>query len=547
MTEQDGDVQKPVGPFEDFEACVRHFDDDPDVDDPEALCGWMEQNKDLAQEYDPQDGGVLEFVEALKEPAAEKVLTNLSVTFVSGVENPAIDSQWVYAKDAEAQDGADWGVTAPIVLHSSKTVAVDGGGKAPVWSTAGKDDDEGDVAEEQKAWAPVLIPNETDKQGDVIPSDEIESAAHDFLAEYRQIDTDHDLFDGKGVPIESWTLKEAQTFTLPDGSESREYPAGTWMMGVQFSDEAWKRVKEGELTGFSIYGEATQIDVEDFLGGDVSPEQAQEASAATAAALAAKGVTGAENQHMSENDNDPDDVEKQVPSEALDLIVGSVESYIASTGGSLDDSLSDWMEWGVSEGGDFEESSLTVAGEDISGDGGSDNSGDQPNQDQPDQGGQDGGPDTNGGGDQPPQDQQMSENKNEGGEEPPADPEGEQADEEPSLKEMVASVKGTVEETQKGVESVRDRVDDLEAEVFGKDEDGDGGEAEATPQEDLEDAVEQKMADILGVAKSDLPEDPEERNEVIRKHIHESRDPSNDGADPDSWNDDDFAELTGAN
>ncbi|AGM11203.1 head maturation protease [Haloarcula hispanica tailed virus 2] len=542
MTEPSGDVQKPVGPFEDFEACVRHFEGDPDVDDPQALCGWMEENKDLAQEYDPDDGGVLDFVEALKEPQAEKVLTNLSVTFVSGVENPAIDSQWVYAKDADTErDGADWGVQAPIVLHTSKTVVTESGARAPVWA-AEKDGEDG---EEQKAWAPVLIPNETDKQGDVIPSDEIESAAHEFLAEYRQIDTDHDLFDGKGVPIESWTLKEAQTFTAPDGSESREYPAGTWMMGVQFSDEAWKRVKEGELTGFSIYGEATQIDVEDFLGGNVSPEEAEQASAATAAALAAKGVsTGAEERHMSEEDNDPDETEKQVPAEGVDLIVGSIESYIASNDADLSTSIEEWLEWAVSAEGDWDVSELMVAGQEFTGGGGEDT--EEPS----DEGGEDGGPETEGGPDEPPaEEQQMSEsNKDEGGEDPPTD-DGEQADEEPSLKEMVSSVKGTVEETRDTVKSVQDRVDDLEAEVFGKDEggDGDGAEPEATPQEDLEDAVEQKMADILGVAKSDLPEDPEERNEVIRKHIHENRTPGDEAADPDSWTDDDFAELTGAN
>ena len=145
-------------------------------------------------------------------------------------------------KDAETDAAdADWGVTAPLVVKA----------------------DDGE-REQQKAWAPVLIPNETDKQGDVIPADEIEKAAHQFLAEFRNIDTDHDLLSGRGAPIESWTLKEASTFTLPDGGESREYPAGTWMLGVEFADQAWQRVKSGDLTGFSIYGEAEEVPTEAF-------------------------------------------------------------------------------------------------------------------------------------------------------------------------------------------------------------------------------------------------------------------------------------------
>lgn len=529
MTEP-SDVQKPVGPFEDFQGCVRHFEDDPEVDDPEALCNWMEQNKDLAQEYDPNDGGILSFVESLKDPEAEKVLTNLQVTYVSGVGNPAIDSQWVYAKEADAErEGADWGVSAPIVLHESKTVEVDGGGRAPVWSTTAKDEDGGD-GEEQKAWAPVLIPNETDKQGDVIPADEIESAAHEFLAEFRKIDTDHDLFEGKGAPIESWTLKEAQTFTAPDGSESREYPAGTWMMGVEFADQAWERVKDGELSGFSIYGEATQLDVEDFLNGDVSPEEAQEASAATTAALAAKGVTGTDTTMTEDNqgaDTSTDEEQsKQVPAEGVDLIVGSIESYIASNDADLSTSIEEWLDWAVSGEGDFDVSELSVAGQEFSGGGGGDED------ESPDEGAEDEGEEQPEEG-APPEEQSMSDETQ--GADAPND---EESSDEPSLKEMVSSVKGTVENTQETVKSVQDRVSDLEDEVFEKDEEG---ESEATPdEEDIEEAAEKAVKSALGLEDEDLPDDAEERAEVIRKHVHENTEGDGGDIDPDSWTEDDF-------
>ncbi len=238
-TPDDGE-REGMGPFEDHAACVAHFEDVDDVDDPEAACDLVAANPDLAMQYDVEDGGIAQFMAELENPDADSVLQDLQVTYVSGVEEPAQDSQWIMAKDADAAANADWGVTAPLVVRKA------------------------DDGEQQKAWAPVLIPNETDKQGDVIPADEIEKAAHRFLAEFRNIDTDHDLLSGRGDPIESWTLKEASTFTLPDGGESREYPAGTWMLGVEFTDQAWQRVKSGDLTGFSIYGEAEEVPTEAF-------------------------------------------------------------------------------------------------------------------------------------------------------------------------------------------------------------------------------------------------------------------------------------------
>jgi hypothetical protein len=231
---------KDMGPFQDHAECVAHFEDVDSVDDPEAACDLVAANPDLADQYDLWDGGVAAFLDELENPDAKSVLTDLEVTHVSGVADPAQDSQWILAKDADAT-GADWGVTAPLVVKA----------------------EDGD-REQQKAWAPVLIPNETDKQGDVIPADEIEQAAHRFLSEFRNIDTDHDLLSGKGSPIESWTLKSESTFTRPDGGESREYPEGTWMLGVKFNEDTWKRVKDGDLTGFSIYGEAEEVSTEAF-------------------------------------------------------------------------------------------------------------------------------------------------------------------------------------------------------------------------------------------------------------------------------------------
>jgi hypothetical protein len=195
-------TQKPFGPFEDFDDCVETLladDDDLTEDEAENICGAMEENPD-------------DFFSSLADKA-QAILSNLEVTFVSGVDTPAQDSEMLLMKsvDADVQElrkSADWSRTDLDLLV--------------------KQTDE--EREEQKTWAPALIPGEVDKQGDVVPVKEIESAAHTFLKQYGNIDLEHELLSGKGEPIESWTLKDDRTFEKFDGSESREYPEGTWML-----------------------------------------------------------------------------------------------------------------------------------------------------------------------------------------------------------------------------------------------------------------------------------------------------------------------------
>lgn len=216
--------------FDDFDGCVASVGSE--VDDPEAFCQWLKE----------------EGKQALSDPHAEEVLPELQVEYVSAVDTPAQDSEWVIAKDAEDPDGNEHRWKSEVTLYVSK-------------SGERKDDDV-----KQVAFAPVLIPKEADKQGDVIPMPAIEDAAHTYLAEARKVDSDHDLREGKGVPVESWTLKQDTTFDLPDGSESRTYPKGTWVMGIKFDDPTWERVESGDLSGLSIYGGAKPVDVERLLG-----------------------------------------------------------------------------------------------------------------------------------------------------------------------------------------------------------------------------------------------------------------------------------------
>lgn len=292
-------VSKPFAGFEDFDACVSAHTGE--VEDPEAFCAWLQD----------------EAKDALSDPNAKEVLTGLTSEFVSSVDRPAQDSEWLIMKDAGTPRKKAKESERPYVFpkdgepcgRATKgedpcedgwvmvgTKPADGGGVVPNCvpeedvddppniesETAGLPDDfdvdefnktvaekaadgvdvtaVNDDGEKQIAYAAVLIPNEPDKQGDVIPPYVVERSAHEYMAEYRKMDSDHDLEDDAGVPVESWILKDEETFETPDGNEVT-YPAGTWILAKRFVDDEWERVKSGELNGFSIYGAGTPIDV----------------------------------------------------------------------------------------------------------------------------------------------------------------------------------------------------------------------------------------------------------------------------------------------
>jgi hypothetical protein len=100
----------------------------------------------------------------------------------------------------------------------------------------------------------VLEPEVVDLQEDITSADEIELAAHEFLASYNsgtQIGDMHEEFDRTIELVESYIAPV--DFTI-DGEIVRK---GSWVISVRVvDDDAWERVESGELTGFSIGGVA---------------------------------------------------------------------------------------------------------------------------------------------------------------------------------------------------------------------------------------------------------------------------------------------------
>ena len=108
--------------------------------------------------------------------------------------------------------------------------------------------------EKQVVLGIVLEPETTDLQGDVVGTDEIEKAAHNFLMSSRVVGDNHNRV-AKASVVESYI---AQNGGDVDG---RKYQAGSWMMAVKVHDDAmWSDIKSGSYTGFSIGGSAERID-----------------------------------------------------------------------------------------------------------------------------------------------------------------------------------------------------------------------------------------------------------------------------------------------
>jgi DNA adenine methylase len=115
----------------------------------------------------------------------------------------------------------------------------------------------------------VLEPDVVDAQGDTYSAEEIRGAAHKFMEDFGGLGLMHRMrVNGQVKVLESYLAPTS--FKVGE----REVRKGTWLLAVRIlADELWERVRDGDLTGFSIGGSARRI-----------PEAAPAGAAARAAA-----------------------------------------------------------------------------------------------------------------------------------------------------------------------------------------------------------------------------------------------------------------------
>jgi len=112
-----------------------------------------------------------------------------------------------------------------------------------------------DPDDERYVLGVVLEPETVDAQGDIYSAEEVRQAAHRFMEEFGGLGLMHRFrVNGQVKVLESY-LAPAE-FDFGDTKVRK----GTWLLAVRIlSDELWERVKDGQLTGFSIGGSARRV------------------------------------------------------------------------------------------------------------------------------------------------------------------------------------------------------------------------------------------------------------------------------------------------
>jgi hypothetical protein len=98
---------------------------------------------------------------------------------------------------------------------------------------------------------PVLVPEEIDKQGDIISSEEIEKAAHDYIQDSRRPGLMHQLMLGTldAQVVESYVTRGEYHIGKQTIKE------GTWLVGMRvFNKRLREMIRSGKLKGYSIGG-----------------------------------------------------------------------------------------------------------------------------------------------------------------------------------------------------------------------------------------------------------------------------------------------------
>ncbi len=158
-------------------------------------------------------------------------LTETKVTHVSLVKNPANEESFLLLKGA--------GDSAIQLTCKAENIFKKIGSEP-----------------ERIVYGIVYSPNKLDADGEFMSAEDIRKSAHDFIANFRNIDGEHDFIEGLGTPVESFVAPSDMTVG------ERVVKNGSWVLAVKCTEEAWEKVEKGEFTGFSLAGKTIRKEVE---------------------------------------------------------------------------------------------------------------------------------------------------------------------------------------------------------------------------------------------------------------------------------------------
>ncbi len=168
--------------------------------------------------------------------------------FTQAADTPKKQRQWAEVANSELASclkagGEQKDCEATAIKAANAAVAKEAKVEKEIITEVVKRDDE-----KRLVYGVVLVPDEEDLQGDIIPAAVIEKAAHDYVIKSRQLDEQH---------VSPVAADVVESFIAPmdlsyDGKRVKK---GSWVIAVKVtSSELWKRIKDAELRGFSIGG-----------------------------------------------------------------------------------------------------------------------------------------------------------------------------------------------------------------------------------------------------------------------------------------------------
>lgn len=125
--------------------------------------------------------------------------------------------------------------------------------------------------DEQIVYGEVYAPGMVDTYGDYMSEETIKHMAYEFMRRglVNAIDVEHRLDLVPAYVVESFIARSGDDLFIP----------GSWVVGVKIVDpDLWAKVKNGEINGFSMWGEGVrmettvELEIPDILTGETSLE-----------------------------------------------------------------------------------------------------------------------------------------------------------------------------------------------------------------------------------------------------------------------------------
>lgn len=195
--------------------------------DKETIKEWVKEHEDVVKD-------------------AREIWVDSPTNVVSLVDNPAHPSQFI----EKSEDNEDIKTTDRHRFVSKSQSLLD----------------------DRIVYAPAMVSNRPDREGDVVPDFSVKDSAHNFMRENKnkEIDMDHETPLGadssathRATVVESWILSEDKELETADGEKTVTYKEGDWMLGLYLEDdETLEQVRKGKKKGLSVMARPYPAEVE---------------------------------------------------------------------------------------------------------------------------------------------------------------------------------------------------------------------------------------------------------------------------------------------